>query len=320
MNTQDQLLGLHHVTAMTSDAEKNYKFFTDILGMRLVKKTVNQDDIYTYHTYYADDYGTPGTTMTFFDFPNNPKGSKGTNAVSKSGFRVPSDAALTYYKNRFEEFNVRHEDITESFGTKVMTFWDEDEQAYQLISDEKNAGMKAGTPWKKGPVPEEFAIYGLGRVEVTISYLENFKNLMQQVFGFKEIAREDNRYLMEVGEGGNGAQMILVDDTKSSEGRQGYGEVHHIAFRLAKRESLFVWKELLDRLGLPNSGYVNRYYFESLYVRVGHILVELATDEPGFMEDEPYEILGESLSLPPMLEEKREFIESVIKPFNTKRS
>ena len=319
MEKKHQLLGLHHVTAMTSDVEKNYRFFTEVLGMRLVKKTVNQDDIYTYHTYYADDYGTPGTTMTFFDFPNNPKGAKGTNTISRSGFRVPTDEALVYYKNRFEELGVKHEEITESFKVKVLNFWDEDDQAYQLMSDENNTGMKPGTPWKKGPVPEKYAIYGLGRVEITMSYLENFKGIMTQVFGFKEIATEGNRHLMEVGEGGNGAQMILVDDTESVDARQGYGEVHHVAFRSKDRASLYVWKDLFDRLGLANSGYVNRFYFESLYVRVGHILVELATDEPGFMEDEPYETIGESLSLPPFLEAKRDYIEGAIKPFNTKR-
>ncbi len=145
------------------------------------------------------------------------------------------------------------------------------------------------------------------------------KSLMEQVLNFKEIAHEGNRYLMEIGEGGNGAQMVLVDDTTSQDAMQGYGEVHHIAFRVKTREALFAWKDVFDRLGLGNSGHVDRYYFESLYVRIGHILVELATDEPGFMGDEPYETLGESLSLAPFLEEKREYIESVIKPFNTTR-
>lgn len=319
MRKQDHPLGIHHVTAMTSDVKKNYDFFTKILGMRLVKKTVNQDDIQTYHTYYADDYGTPGTTMTFFDFPNNPKGIKGTNTITKSGFRVPSDAALVYYKKRFEEFDVKHTEINEDFGVNVLSFWDEDEQSYQLISDENNEGMKPGIPWKEGPVPAEFAIYGLGTVEITISYLDQFKPLMENVFSFKEIAQEGNRYLMEVGEGGNGARIILVDDQTSKDGGQGYGEVHHIAFRIKNRESLNVWQKLFEELGLPNSGYVNRFYFESLYVRIGHVLVELATDEPGFMEDEPYETLGEHLSLPPFLENKRNYIEGAIKPFDTKR-
>ncbi len=118
MRKQDQLLGVHHVTAMTSDVERNYHFFTEILGMRLVKKTVNQDDIYTYHTYFADDLGSPGTTMTFFDFPNTDRGSKGTNSITRTGFRVPSDAALDYYKKRFETFDVKHEAITTEFGKK----------------------------------------------------------------------------------------------------------------------------------------------------------------------------------------------------------
>ncbi|MGY3765815.1 ring-cleaving dioxygenase [Vagococcus vulneris] len=320
MNKQDKLLGIHHVTAITSDVKKNYDFFTEILGMRLVKKTVNQDDIHTYHTYYADDYGTPGTTMTFFDFPNISKGIKGTNAITRSGFRVPNDAALTYYKDRFDTFNVSHDGITEEFGVSVLSFQDNDGQRYQLISDENNTGIKAGKPWKNGPVPEEFAIYGLGTAEITVSYLDQLKPLFETIFSFKEIAQEGNRYLMEVDEGGNGGRVILVDDSDKPDSVQGYGEVHHIAFRLADRSSLNIWQKLFDDLGLPNSGYVNRFYFESLYVRIGHILVELATDEPGFMEDEPYESLGESLALPPFLENKRDMIEQAIKPFNTKRT
>lgn len=320
MRKQDQLLGVHHVTAMTSDVERNYHFFTNVLGMRLVKKTVNQDDIYTYHTYFADDLGSPGTTMTFFDFPNTARGSKGTNSITRTSFRVPSDAALDYYAARFDEFEVKHEAITTEFGKKVLRFWDFDTQAYQLISDEHNTGVKAGTPWKKGPVPTEFAIYGLGPVEMSVSYLADFKGLLESVFDFKTIDQVDNRYLLEVGEGGNGAQVVLVEDTTSPQAQQGDGEVHHVAFRLAHHDSLAVWQEVFDNLGLANSGYVDRYYFESLYVRIGHILFELATDEPGFMGDEPYETLGESLSLAPFLENRREYIEGVIKPFNTKRA
>lgn len=320
MRKEDQLLGVHHVTAMTSDAVKNYEFFTKILGMRLVKKSVNQDDIYRYHTYFADDLGSPGTTMTFFDFPNNPKGKKGTNAITRTSFRVPNDAALEYYAQRFQEFNVKYQEITTEFEQKVLHFWDFDEQAYQLISDEINSGVKAGIPWKKGPVPEKFAIYGLGPVEISIAYFKQFKELFEDILGFQTIKHEGNRYLLEVGKGGNGGQVILVDNQTSPQSQQGYGEVHHVAFRLANRKSLEVWQEIFTKLGLPNSGYVDRYYFESLYVRMGHVLVELATDEPGFMGDEPYETLGEKLSLAPFLENRRTYIESVIKPFDTKRS
>lgn len=319
MNERDLPLGIHHVTAMTSDVVKNYEFFTEVLGMRLVKKTVNQDDIHTYHTYYGDDTGSPGTAMTFFDFPNNPKGIKGTNAITRTSFRVPNDASLEYYQERFAKFDVKHEAITTEFGKKVLRFWDFDEQAYQLISDENNVGMKPGTPWKKGPVPEKFAIYGLGPVEITVSYFHDFKEIFQELLSFEEIAQEGNRYLLEVGEKGNGAQVVLIEDATQNIAQQGYGEVHHFALRLKDAASIKLWITRLNQAGLPNSGYVNRFYFESLYVRIGHVLVEFATDEPGFVTDEPYETLGESLALPPFLEPNRAHIESVIRPFDTTR-
>ncbi len=152
------LKGIHHVTAITSSAEKNYQFFTFVLGMRLVKKTVNQDDIQTYHLFFADDKGSAGTDMTFFDFPGIPKGVHGTNEISKTSFRVPSDAALDYWVKRSDRMNVKHFGIKEMFGKKTLSFVDFDDQQYQLISDENNEGVPSGTPWQKGPIPLEYAI------------------------------------------------------------------------------------------------------------------------------------------------------------------
>ncbi|PTF37755.1 ring-cleaving dioxygenase MhqE [Staphylococcus chromogenes] len=316
---QFPLKGIHHVTAMTDDAERNYHFFTDILGMRLVKKTVNQDDIYTYHTFFADDEGHAGTDMTFFDFPNNPKGRKGTNSISRPSFRVPNDAALEYYKARFEEFNVKHEDIQELFGKKVLPFEEEDGQTYQLISDEHNEGVEPGVPWKNGPVPEDKAIYGLGPIEITVSYYEEFKQTLMELYGMKPIIEEEDVTLLEVGKGGNGGQVILRKDL-GTEARQGYGEVHHVSFRVEDDEAIQNWLERYTELGVHNSGLIDRFFFKALYARIGHILIELSTDGPGFMGDEPNETLGESLSLPPFLESKRDFIESEIRPFDTTRS
>ncbi|MCD8904270.1 ring-cleaving dioxygenase [Staphylococcus chromogenes] len=316
---QFPLKGIHHVTAMTDDAERNYHFFTDILGMRLVKKTVNQDDIYTYHTFFADDEGHAGTDMTFFDFPNNPKGRKGTNSISRPSFRVPNDAALEYYKARFEEFNVKHDDIQELFGKKVLPFEEEDGQTYQLISDEHNEGVEPGVPWKNGPVPEDKAIYGLGPIEITVSYYDEFKQTLMELYGMKPIIEEDDVTLLEVGKGGNGGQVILRKDL-GTEARQGYGEVHHVSFRVEDDEAIQNWLERYTELGVHNSGLIDRFFFKALYARIGHILIELSTDGPGFMGDEPYETLGESLSLPPFLESKRDFIESEIRPFDTTRS
>lgn len=316
---QFPLKGIHHVTAMTDDAERNYHFFTDILGMRLVKKTVNQDDIYTYHTFFADDEGHAGTDMTFFDFPNNPKGRKGTNSISRPSFRVPNDAALEYYKALFEEFNVKHEDIQELFDKKVLPFEEEDGQTYQLISDEHNEGVEPGVPWKNGPVPEDKAIYGLGPIEITVSYYEEFKQTLMELYGMKPIIEEEDVTLLEVGKGGNGGQVILRKDL-GTEARQGYGEVHHVSFRVEDDEAIQNWLERYTELGVHNSGLIDRFFFKALYARIGHILIELSTDGPGFMGDEPYETLGESLSLPPFLESKRDFIESEIRPFDTTRS
>ncbi|MGY0693917.1 ring-cleaving dioxygenase [Virgibacillus sp. FSP13] len=317
----NDLKGMHHVTAITSSAEKIYEFFTYVLGMRLVKKTVNQDDIQTYHLFFADDAGNPGTDMTFFDFPGIPKGVHGTNEIAKTSFRVPSDRALDYWVKRFDHLEVKHIGIKEQFGKKTLSFVDFDDQQYQLISDENNQGVAAGTPWQKGPIPEEYAITGLGPIFVRVDNIDYFKELMEKVLLFKEVDKEGSFHLFEVGEGGNGAQVIVEYNTVLPRARQGYGTVHHAAFRAEDRAELDEWKKRMQGFRLPNSGYVERYYFGSLYTNVyPQILFEIATDGPGFMGDEPYETLGEKLALPPFFESKREIIENQVRPIDTVRS
>lgn len=316
-----ELKGIHHVTAITSSAEKNYEFFTFVLGMRLVKKTVNQDDIQTYHLFFADDEGNAGTDMTFFDFPGIPKGTHGTNEIHRTAFRVPSDDAIGYWVKRFDRLEVEHDGIEDQFGKKMINFVDFDDQKYQLISDELNEGVKSGVPWKNGPVPLEYAITGLGPIHIRVSKIDYFQQVLEKVLGFTEIDQTGEQYLYEVGEGGNGAQIIAHHNQVSPDGRQGYGTVHHVAFRVHDREALEEWIDYLPKFGLQTSGYVDRHFFESLYARVTpHILFEWATDGPGFMGDESYETLGEKLSLPPFLEPKREHIESVVRPIDTVRS
>ncbi|WP_342513537.1 ring-cleaving dioxygenase [Sporosarcina sp. FSL K6-1522] len=317
----NHLKGMHHVTAITSSAEENYKFFTYVLGMRLVKKTVNQDDIQTYHLFFADDVGGAGTDMTFFDFPGIPKGTHGTNEIYKTAFRVPTDAALDYWVKRFDRLDVKHDGIQEQFGVKVLSFVDFDDQQYQMISDENNKGIASGTPWQKGPVPLEYAITGLGPIHIRIAEFDYMKEVLEKVLLFKEIAQEGDLHLFEVGEGGNGAQVIVEKNTVLPPGRQGYGTVHHAAFRVEDRAVLDEWTERIESFGLRTSGYVDRFFFESLYSRMAPgILFEFATDGPGFMGDEPYETLGEKLSLPPFLEPKREQIEKLVRPIDTVRS
>lgn len=317
----NHLKGIHHVTAITSSAEENYKFFTYTLGMRLVKKTVNQDDIQTYHLFFADDEGNAGTDMTFFDFPGIPKGVHGTNEIYSTSFRVPSDEALTYWVERFDRLNVKHEGIREQFGVKVLPFVDFDDQKYQLISDEQNKGVAAGIPWQKGPIPLAYAIIGLGPVHIRITHFDYMKEVLEKVFLFKEIAEDGHFHLFEVGEGGNGARVIIEENTDFPAGQQGYGTVHHVAFRVENRSEIDEWMARLEKFGFQTSGHVDRFFFESLYARVAPgILFEFATDGPGFMVEEPYETLGEKLSLPPFLESKREEIENAVRPIDTVRS
>lgn len=317
----NHLKGMHHVTAITSSAEENYKFFTYTLGMRLVKKTVNQDDIQTYHLFFADDVGGAGTDMTFFDFPGIPKGTHGTNEIYKTGFRVPSDAALDYWVKRFDRLEVKHTGIEEQFGTKVLSFVDFDDQQYQLVSDENNEGIASGKPWQKGPIPLEYAITGLGPIHIRIAEFDYMKEVLEKVMLFKEIAQEGSLHLFEVGEGGNGAQVIVEKNIILPPGRQGFGTVHHAAFRVEDRSVLDEWTTRMESFGFQTSGFVDRFFFQSLYARVANgILFEFATDGPGFMGDEPYETLGEKLSLPPFLEPKREQIESLVRPIDTVRS
>ncbi|WP_202079063.1 ring-cleaving dioxygenase [Caldalkalibacillus salinus] len=317
----NDLKGIHHVTAITSSAEKNYEFFTYTLGMRLVKKTVNQDDIQTYHLFFADDTGSPGTDMTFFDFPGIPKGVHGTNEISKTSFRVPSDAALEYWVERFDRLEVKHTGIKEQFGRKTLSFVDFDDQQYQLISDELDEGVASGTPWQDGPIPLAYAITGLGPIFVRVANFEYFKEMMEKVLLFKEVAQEGDFHLFEVGEGGNGARVIVEHNVLLPQARQGYGTVHHSAFRIEDREELDQWQKRLEGFNFQTSGYVDRFYFKSLYSRVApQILFEFATDGPGFMGDEPYETLGEKLALPPFLEPHREAIEQQVRPIDTVRS
>lgn len=313
--------GIHHVTAITSSAEKNYEFFTYVLGMRLVKKTVNQDDIQTYHLFFADDKGSPGTDMTFFDFQGIPKGVHGTNEISKTSFRVPSDKALDYWVKRFDRLAVKHDGIEEQFGKKTLSFVDFDDQQYQLISDERDTGIKSGTPWQKGPIPLEYAITGLGPAFIRIAQFVYFKEMLEKVFLFKETDQNGTFHLFEVGEGGSGASVIVEDNADLPAARQGYGTVHHLAFRVEDRAVLEKWIDRISSFGFNTSGYVNRFFFESMYANVApQILFELATDGPGFMGDEPYETLGEKLSLPPFLEQKRQEIEKMVRPIDTVRS
>ncbi|HZJ87115.1 MAG TPA: ring-cleaving dioxygenase [Erysipelothrix sp.] len=316
-----QLKGIHHVTAITSSAEKIYDFYTHILGMRLVKKNVNQDDLTSFHLFFADDKGSAGTDMTFFDFKGAGPHQKGNNDISRTTFRVNDDKAIEYWMKRFDHYEIEHE-LKKMFDKKLLFFEDFDGQRYALISDENNKGIESGTPWLKGPVPNEFAITGLGPVFLNVFDFDSMNLALVNVMKMRYVSQEGDYHLFEMGQGGNGAAVYVYEDKTMLRSFQGYGGVHHVAFRTEDKQHIDAWKKHFDNLNLPNSGHVDRFYFESVYIRLyPGILFELATDGPGFIDDEEsYEILGEKLTLPPHLRDKREYVEKHLKDFDTTRS
>ncbi len=317
-----QLKGIHHVTAITSSARNIYDFYTNILGMRLVKKNVNQDDLTSFHLFFADDAGSAGTDMTFFDFKGVGPHVEGNNDISKTTFRIPSDEALDYWLKRFDHYKVKRSDVIEMFGKKMVYFEDFDKQQYALISDENNKGIESGTAWKLGPVPNEFGITGLGPVFLKVAQFDYMKAALEEVMKMTHVSQEGKNHLSKMGTGGNGASLIVVEDDYEYAAQQGYGGVHHVAFRAEDFTHIDAWKKHFDELGLGNSGHVDRFYFKSVYIRLyPGILFELATDGPGFIDDEEtYEILGEKLTLPPHLRDQRAYVETQLKDFDTVRS
>ncbi|ALC82666.1 MULTISPECIES: ring-cleaving dioxygenase [Bacillus] len=310
-----ELKGIHHVSALTAKARENVDFYTKVLGLRLVKKTVNQDDTSVYHLFYGDEKGNPGTELTFFEIPMIAKKHEGTNSISATSLRVPNDRAIAYWKQRFEELNIEHEEIANQAGRFTLAFKDFEGQHLILVSDENNEGVQGGIPWKKAQVPAEYGIVGLGPVKLTVKNAKATIGILTELLGFRIKGNEQDTVVLETGEGGTGAEIHVEEKTDFPPERQGRGSVHHVAFRVDNEEELHEWIKRIREAKIPNSGFVDRFYFRSLYFREPNgILFELATDGPGFDSDEDIEHLGESLALPPFLEPKREEIEAKLKP------
>ncbi|WP_214883761.1 MULTISPECIES: ring-cleaving dioxygenase [unclassified Exiguobacterium] len=300
--------GQHHVSAMTGDAKKNLRFYTEVLGMRLVKKTVNQDDPSMYHLFYADETGTPGTDLTFFELPFLGQTYRGSNSISRTALRVP-EGALTYWQERFDTFDVTYGDVESVQGRPTLAFEDHEGQRLCLVEGGN------GTPWEKGPVPTDVGIFGLGFSEWTVRRIEKTARVLTEVLDYRYVTTFDRDghdvRVFETGAGGVATEIHLVDRPDLASERPGRGSVHHVAIRVEETGDMTKWIEKLDAHGISHSGLIDRYYFQSIYFREpSGILVELATDEPGFATDESVETLGERLALPPFLESRRAEIES----------
>ncbi|TWD91618.1 glyoxalase family protein [Neobacillus bataviensis] len=317
-----QLLGLHHVSILTGKAEKNYEFYTKILGMRLVKKTVNQDNTESYHLFYADAEGTPGTEVTFFDIPGLGHSYRGTSDISTVSLRVRTTDALLFWKERFTQLGIHHDSIEKRAGRDTLAFQDFEGTRLILVADNVEPGVRAGIPWKRDDIPVEHAIIGLGPVTLTVSIAEPTIGILTEVMDFRFVSSYpslDGEYpdimVFATGEGGSGAEVHIEPRPDLPRARIGRGGVHHVAFRVPNEEEYHLWALRLKEHRIANSGKVERYYFKALYFREPNgILFELSTDTPGFATDEPLETMGQKLALPPFLEPRREQIEANLRP------
>lgn len=311
-----ELGGIHHLTAVTSEARKNLAFYTQTLGMRLIKKTVNQDDTTAYHLFYGDGVASPGADLTFFDFPAA-REQRGNHTVSRTGLRVDSEDSLNWWKTHLQNNNVGTSAIKERNGQLSLDFEDFEGQRFRMVID----GANKVVPWAKSPVPSERQIIGLGPISLAVPRLDRTEAVLTQVMNMRKVrqyamtSHTPETHVFEMGPGGPGAELHVVVDPSAPQARPGAGGVHHVAFRTPDQDGLRQWIERVGKAGLRNSGEVERFYFTSLYFREPNgILFEIATDVPGFAADEPMETLGESLALPPFLEGKRASIEAGLKP------
>lgn len=298
----DLIPGIHHVTAIGSDPVRNLEFYTETLGLRLVKKSVNQDDTSVYHLFYADHGGSPGTSMTFFPYPGARPGRVGTGQVSTTAFLIP-DASVDYWTGRLAEAGVDAE-TTERFGDTVIAFEDPDGLPLELVARED--APEPDLP--ESPVPEEHAIRGFFGATLALARSEPTASLLEEMgFAEAESERDRTRYRAD---GDLGYAVDVREDPEMPQGRPGAGTVHHIAFQVT-RETQEEWRQVLIDNGLRPTEIIDRTWFESVYVRTpGGILFEFATEEPGYTVDEELDELGERLVLPDRLEDRRESIEA----------
>lgn len=312
-----QLTGIHHLTAITADAPGNNRFYTQTLGLRRVKKTVNQDDTSAYHLFFADGAGTPGTDITFFDWPVA-RERRGTHSISRTGLRVAEDS-LDFWAGRLADLGVSAGKVVTLDGRASLDLEDPEGQRLRLVA----APQPVGEPWQESPVPAGHQIRGLGPITISVPELAPTEAVLTQVMNMRRVRDypspdgEGQVHVFEMGEGGAAAELHVAVQPGLPVARQGAGAVHHVAFRVPDRPTIREWAQRLAEFRVPNSGEVERYYFRSLYFRepAGN-LFEIATDDPGFDVDEPRETMGQALSLPPFLEPKRAQIEAGLKPLD----
>ncbi len=313
------LLGIHHLTAVSARIRENHRFYTQTLGMRLVKRSVNQDDVRAYHLFYADAKGSPGTDLTFFDWNVQPE-RRGTRAIVRTNLRVAGHDTLEWWAATLKERGVIAREIAERDGRLTLDFEDPEGQRLSLI-DDNNAGV--AYPWKKSPVAPEHQIRGLGPMVLSVPSLRPTDALLQKALNMRAVRdyphpddAKQTVHVYEMAGGGAHAELHVAEQPELPTTSPGAGGVHHVAFRTPDAD-YDAWAERLDSLRIANSGKVDRFWFRSLYFREPNgILFEIATEGPGFAIDEDEATLGEKIVLPPFLEPQRAEIVANLKPID----
>ena len=306
--------GLHHLTAIATDPQQNIDFYTGLLGLRLVKKTVNFDDPSAYHLYYGDESGSPGSIVTFFYWPGAVRGRVGPGQVTSITFSAPS-SALGYWHDRLKKYSVTIERRSR-FDEEVLAFSDPDGIPVEIVGIDGDS--RSG--WTGSGVPAEFALRGMHTAELTVRDATPTEKLLTDVMGYRLVRRDASRARFEAGPGGPGRFVDVIANSTSPRGSGGAGTIHHIAYRVANDDEQLHMQEVIARAGFPVSDVRDRDYFHSIYYRErGGILFEIATDVPGFAVDEPRESLGTALQLPRQIEPLRAQIEGILPPVHAAR-
>jgi catechol 2,3-dioxygenase-like lactoylglutathione lyase family enzyme len=306
-----EILGVHHVTAIASDPQRNIDFYVGVLGLRLVKLTVNFDEPSTYHLYYGDELGHPGTILTFFAWPGGPNGRIGSGQLTATSFAIP-ETAISFWMERLRSHNVLFAGPTARFDEQVLSFQDPDGLQLELVA---TGHTRQDSVWKGGPVPSEYGLRGFHNVALSEANPERTSTLLTETMGFRRTAQNENRVRYEVGAGGSGATVDVLTERDGPRGIVSVGTVHHVAWRTPDDGQQKAWREKLLGVGLNVTPMIDRKYFHSIYYReLGGILFEIATDPPGFTVDEPADQLGARLALPTWLEPQRQEIEQTLPP------
>lgn len=308
--------GHHHISMITKNAQMNNQFYKEVLGLRRVKKTVNQDDPSMYHLFYGDLTGSAGTELSFFEIPIVGSTVRGTNAITQIGLLVPSSESLGYWKERFELLGVQHDGITTYAGREALPFEDPEGLRLILINNQGEDVPEYWAAWEESEVDTKYRILGMGTIEMTVRSIDTMAKTLKDMFGYIEVSRTEQEAIYQ-SVSGQVFGEILVKQKDGPREKPGRGSIHHLAIRARNDEELSYWNEVIKARGLHSSGIIDRYYFKSLYFRESNgILFEIATDGPGFTVDSSVESLGKELDLPPFFEGRRAEIEAALIPLD----